>query len=404
MASPAQPDDLQPSPVDAVVFDLGNVLIRWDPHAAIAPAVGPEEATRFLADEAFAFPEWNHAQDAGRDWQEAEDAAVAAHPHWEPAIRGYRQNFPASLTGQIDDTVALLEELHAAGVRLYALTNWSAELFPAALDRFAFLDLFEDIIVSGEEAVAKPDPEIFEVLEDRIGHALDDCVFIDDSPRNVEAAAAPAWTPSTSPTPGTCARTYACAGCRWRRSGPQRPPHRLGGARTTARCKDPPVSIKDIRLFGDPVLRTPAAEVVDFDKELRQLVKDLTDTMLDAPGAGLAAPQIGVGLRVFTYYVDEQLGHLVNPEPRPVRGRCRRARRAACPSPALLRHPAGAARGRQGLEHARRAGRRIEGTELMARCIQHETDHLDGILFIDRMDRAQRKLAMKADPRGRVGR
>jgi 2-haloacid dehalogenase len=190
MASPAQPDDLQPSPVDAVVFDLGNVLIRWDPHAAIAPAVGPDEATRFLADEAFAFSEWNHAQDAGRDWQEAEDAAVAAHPHWEPAIRGYRQNFPASLTGQIDDTVALLEELHAAGVRLYALTNWSEELFPAALDRFGFLDLFEDIIVSGEEAVAKPDPEIFEVLEDRVGHALDDCIFIDDSPRNVEAAAA----------------------------------------------------------------------------------------------------------------------------------------------------------------------------------------------------------------------
>jgi peptide deformylase len=73
------------------------------------------------------------------------------------------------------------------------------------------------------------------------------------------------------------------------------------------------VSIQDIRLFGDPVLRTPAAEVTDFDKELRQLVKDLTDTMVDAPGAGLAAPQIGVGLRVFTYWVDDVLGHLVNP-------------------------------------------------------------------------------------------
>src|SRR5512144_3281272 len=77
--------------------------------------------------------------------------------------------------------------------------------------------------------------------------------------------------------------------------------------------RKPFVSIKDIRLFGDPVLRTPAAEVTDFDKELRQLVKDLTDTMLDAPGVGLAAPQIGVGLRVFTYWVDDVLGHLVNP-------------------------------------------------------------------------------------------
>ena len=73
------------------------------------------------------------------------------------------------------------------------------------------------------------------------------------------------------------------------------------------------MAIKDIRLFGDPVLRTPAVDVVDFDKELRTLVKDLEDTMLDAPGAGLAAPQIGVGLRVFTYFVDDVVGHLVNP-------------------------------------------------------------------------------------------
>ena len=73
------------------------------------------------------------------------------------------------------------------------------------------------------------------------------------------------------------------------------------------------MSVKEIRLFGDPILRTPADPVVDFDAELRQLVKDLADTMMDAPGAGLAAPQIGVGLRVFTYYVDGVLGHLVNP-------------------------------------------------------------------------------------------
>jgi peptide deformylase len=73
------------------------------------------------------------------------------------------------------------------------------------------------------------------------------------------------------------------------------------------------VSIKPIRLFGDPVLRTPADPVTDFDAELRKLVKDLTDTMMDAPGVGLAAPQIGVGLRVFTYYVDDVLGHLINP-------------------------------------------------------------------------------------------
>ena len=146
------------------------------------------------------------------------------------------------------------------------------------------------------------------------------------------------------------------------------------------------MSIKDIRLFGDPVLRTPAAEVVDFDKELRQLVKDLTDTMLDAPGAGLAAPQIGVGLRVFTYYIDEQLGHLVNPSldlsDRPA------GRRGGLPvlPGHLLRHPPRAARRRQGLRPSTASRSRSRAAELLARCIQHETDHLDGILFIDRMD------------------
>ncbi|HYS32944.1 MAG TPA: peptide deformylase, partial [Streptosporangiaceae bacterium] len=74
------------------------------------------------------------------------------------------------------------------------------------------------------------------------------------------------------------------------------------------------MSIKPIRLFGDPVLRTPAEPVTDFDAELRRLVTDLSDTMQDAPGLGLAAPQIGVGLRVFTYFVDDELGHLINPD------------------------------------------------------------------------------------------
>jgi 2-haloacid dehalogenase len=182
---------LAPAPVDAVVFDLGNVLIRWDPHPAIAAAVGEHEARRFLARDAdFDFFAWNHRQDEGRSWDEAEEAAIREHPRWEAAIRAYRENFDASLTGEIGDTVQILRELHTAGVRLFALTNWSEELFPVALRRFDFLDLFEDIVVSGEEKVAKPDPEIWEVLEGRVRHAggLEDCVFIDDSPANVQSA------------------------------------------------------------------------------------------------------------------------------------------------------------------------------------------------------------------------
>ena len=177
-----------PAPVEAVVFDLGNVLISWDPHPAIAKAVGVEQATRFLADEDFGFMAWNHHQDAGRSWDEAERAAVISHPHWEPAIRAYRANYPDSLVGAIEDTVQILRELHAAGIPLFALTNWSEELFPAALGRFDFLGLFDDIIVSGQEGLAKPDPRIFEILQERIGCRLADCIFIDDTPWNIEAA------------------------------------------------------------------------------------------------------------------------------------------------------------------------------------------------------------------------
>jgi 2-haloacid dehalogenase len=181
-------DNLAPAEVEAVVFDLGNVLITWDPQPAVAKGVGAEQARRFLADESFDFMAWNELQDGGRSWDEAEAVAVRSHPQWEPAIRAYRENFLDSLVGGIEDSVRILRELHAAGIRLYALTNWSKELFPVARKRFDFLDLFEDIIVSGQEGVGKPDPEIFEILHDRIGHSLAGCIFIDDSLPNIQAA------------------------------------------------------------------------------------------------------------------------------------------------------------------------------------------------------------------------
>jgi peptide deformylase len=155
------------------------------------------------------------------------------------------------------------------------------------------------------------------------------------------------------------------------------------------------VAVKPIRLFGDPVLRTPADPVKDFDKELRTLVKDLTDTMLDAPGVGLAAPQLGVGLRVFTYYVDEQLGHVINPTLK--LSEEEEEGDEGCLSLPGLVFPAWRAVGvvAKGLNmHGEPI--ELEGTDLLARCVQHETDHLDGIIFIDRLDAEQRKAAMKA--------
>jgi 2-haloacid dehalogenase len=175
---------------EAVVFDIGNVLVSWDPHPAIAAAVGDAEATRFLAAEDFDFGAWNHEQDGGRLFEESEQAAVERLPHWREHILAYRTYFDRSLVGDIADSVEVLRDLHGAGVRLFALTNWSAELFPVALRRFKFLGLFEDIVVSGDEKVAKPDPRIFEVLAERTGVPLESSVFIDDKPENVDAAKA----------------------------------------------------------------------------------------------------------------------------------------------------------------------------------------------------------------------
>ncbi len=154
------------------------------------------------------------------------------------------------------------------------------------------------------------------------------------------------------------------------------------------------MSIKPIRLFGDPVLRTPAEPVTDFDAELRRLVKDLTETMMDAPGLGLAAPQIGVGLRVFTYYVDDELGHLINPELS--LSAEQETDDEGCLSFPGLAYPTPRAYGvvARGFDQYGEP-LTLEGSGQLARCVQHETDHLDGVLFIDRLDPAQRKLAMK---------
>jgi peptide deformylase len=154
------------------------------------------------------------------------------------------------------------------------------------------------------------------------------------------------------------------------------------------------VAVQPIRLFGDPILRKRAIEVDAFDKEIRTLVQDLTDTMLAAPGAGLAAPQIGVGLRVFTWNVEGQLGHLINPV-LSLSDETQDGAEGCLSLPELtydcLRALSVVANGFDMYGEPLR----IEGSDLLARAIQHETDHLDGILFIDKLDTAARKAAMK---------
>ena len=147
------------------------------------------------------------------------------------------------------------------------------------------------------------------------------------------------------------------------------------------------MTVQPIRLFGDPVLRTPAEPVVDFDKELRQLVEDVTETMRDEGGAGLAAPQIGVGLRVFTFDVDDVVGHLINPVLEFPDEEEQDGPEGCLSIPGLYfdtkRRLNVVAKGFNSYGDPVQ----VIGSGLMSRCVQHETDHLDGVLFIDRLDR-----------------
>lgn len=174
---------------NTVVFDLGGVLIDWDPRYLYRQLFDdPDEMESFLAQVTTA--EWNAHQDAGRPWAEAIELLVAEHPERRELIEAFHGRWPEMLAGEIPGTVHVLAELRAAGVRLVALSNWSAEMFPIARERFDFLAWFEGIVISGDVGVNKPDRRIFELLMDRFGIEPAGALFIDDSLANVDAATA----------------------------------------------------------------------------------------------------------------------------------------------------------------------------------------------------------------------
>jgi len=197
---------------DAVVFDLGGVLVDWDPRLLYRTMLGSDEEIAAFFDEVD-FAGWNHRLDAGeRTWAEAVADLGTRFPHRRELLAAYPERFAETIGGVIDGTVRLVEELHGAGVRLLALTIWSAELVRHARERFAFLRLFEAVIVSGEERLAKPDPRIFELLLTR--HRLDPAgtVFVDDREVNVEAARAAGMTGLVFTDPDQLRRDLARVG------------------------------------------------------------------------------------------------------------------------------------------------------------------------------------------------
>lgn len=175
-------------PIDYVVFDLGGVLIDWNPRYLYRELLDDEAADAFVRD--IVPPPWNAQMDGGLPFAEAIEERIRAHPEHEVLLRAYWDRWPEMLGGAIEGTVELLAELRAREVPLYALTNWSAETFHHAEARFEFLGWFRDIVVSGRERVTKPDPEIYRRLLDRNELSPDRGVFIDDVPANVDGARA----------------------------------------------------------------------------------------------------------------------------------------------------------------------------------------------------------------------
>lgn len=176
--------------VKHVIFDLGAVLIEWDPALAFADVFTTRDAAEaWMA--RIGFAEWNRAQDGGRSFSEGLEAARLAHGDEARHLDGYLAGFPLTIENPVPGAWEIAEALLARGVPMYALTNWAADTWPHALQLYPRLGtLFRDIVVSGQVGVLKPGPAIYRLLMDRNRLRPEDCIFIDDSPANVAGARA----------------------------------------------------------------------------------------------------------------------------------------------------------------------------------------------------------------------
>lgn len=183
--------------IRAVVFDLGGVLVDWNPEYVYRALIPDADERRYFLTHV-CNSTWNVQQDAGRSLAEGTALLVRQFPEHTSLIEAFYSRWPEMLAGTLPDGLALLETLDAAGIPLYALTNWSAETFPYARANFPLLGRFRDILVSGEIGLIKPDPAFYRLMFDRIARDLPDLqpeelVFIDDVEHNVQAARALGW-------------------------------------------------------------------------------------------------------------------------------------------------------------------------------------------------------------------
>ncbi len=174
--------------IDTVLFDLGNVLIRWDARNYYKKVFKDDVAGMEEFLNSVCTPEWNHQMDMGRPYAEAIAELKQKWPGKEALIEAWETHWPEMLDGAIEESVAVLSSLRKKNYNLFALTNWSDENFHIARERFEFLQWFKDIVVSGREKMAKPDPAFFKLAEERCGFVPETTVFIDDNLANIETA------------------------------------------------------------------------------------------------------------------------------------------------------------------------------------------------------------------------
>jgi 2-haloacid dehalogenase len=175
--------------IDTVVFDLGEVLIPWNPRRLYRKLFADEVSMERFLDEVCS-PDWNARQDAGRTLAEGTAELIDAFPQFEALIRAFYDRWGEMLGEAIEGSARLVRDLKAAGYRVLALTNWSAETFPKARLLYPILEEFEGIVVSGHEGIAKPRAAIYRLLCERYAVAPERAVFIDDNPVNVDGARA----------------------------------------------------------------------------------------------------------------------------------------------------------------------------------------------------------------------
>lgn len=200
--------------IKAIVFDFGGVLVDWNPRYLYGKLFEDETAMEdFFAE--VGFSEWNAEQDRRKTFGEGIEELALKFPHHGEMIRAFDERWIESVGGEIGETVGILQGLKRAGYPLYGLSNWSAETFGRIRARFPFFELFDLIVLSGEVELTKPDPRIFELLLEKTGRAASECVFIDDSEKNIAAATALGFRVVRYMSPEGLARELEELGVEW---------------------------------------------------------------------------------------------------------------------------------------------------------------------------------------------